>query len=129
MDYDINFYFLLIIRIMDQYISNNNYIINIVKSFLSESDQTLLITYFCIYNSIMIPCHAMCNNFIELNLMRNNIIHRVCKNINRRANKFKLKKYRIINIKCHCKICIHQEETITVQEILEFSNYIKTIQN
>uniref|UniRef100_A0A6C0H8J3 Uncharacterized protein n=1 Tax=viral metagenome TaxID=1070528 RepID=A0A6C0H8J3_9ZZZZ len=117
----------LILR--DTPISNNNYIINIVKSFLSESDQTLLITYFSIYNGIMIPCHAMCNNFIELNLMRNNIIHRVCKNINRRANKFKLKKYRIINIKCHCKICIHQEETITVQEILEFSNYIKTIQN
>jgi len=115
----------LILR--DTPISNNNHIINILINFLSESDQKLLITYYSIYNGIMIPCHAMCNNFIELYSIQTNIIKNICVNTNKRSDKFKLKGYRIFNTKCHDKICIHQEQTITVQELLEFSNYIKKI--
>ena len=59
--------------------------------------------------------------------MQTNIIKNICVNTNKRSDKFKLKGYRIFNTKCHDKICIHQEQTITMQELLEFSNYINKI--
>ena len=100
-----------------------NHIIDIISSFLTDKDKVKLIIYYSISCRIMIPCHALCTNYIKLHDIDNDI-DILCDRMNYRYNKFSKLKYKMLELRCRNPICIYRcslplNKTILISKYIE----------
>ena len=101
-----------------------NNIPNIILSFLTEQDKLQLIIYYSISCNIMIACHALCTDCIDLYSVENNI-DLIGLRLAHRKDKFKDRNKLIIEYPCDKRVCSHKS-SFDLKEIITINKHIET---